>query len=128
MGRPESELAARGPDSHHAGLDRLHELPGDSPDDIRRQRGGYPGQPTWYAPAPGARSDDHRPHARLRPGGALELDVVDTSEALVLGIHQLVVEDAQAEVQRLCVHQPDPWVLANSSGMAATDTTISRTK
>src|SRR5437764_11885318 len=79
-------------------------------------------------PAPGPCADQQRADSRGASRPALELDVGDAPEARALAVQQLVVEHAQGEIYCLGVHQPDPWVLANSSGIAASATTVSTTK
>lgn len=59
---------------------------------------------------------------------ALERYVVDLSATHLVGSDQLMVEQAQADVDFVAAHQPDPMFVISISGIAASAITMIKAK
>ena len=115
----------RGLAQPHARLDLGHLFPRECAR-AGRGRSLAASRPNTPAPAPGRRTGEDRDDARLSRRDTLELEIVDVPAAAAFAVHQLVVENAKAEID--LGHHPCPMFERMSSGIAATAITSTTTR
>ena len=105
--------------------DAVHLVPRDAHAPAASQPGGDPADHTRPRPPDSGAAQD-RDHLEVLAGPALERDVIDLPATPALGIEQLMVEQIEAEVDRL--RQFCPTFVRIMSGMALTAITMMTTR
>jgi len=109
----------------HVRADTVHLFPGDAHAPAAPQPGGDPPDPSGPRPPDSGAAQD-RDYLEILARPALERDVIDLSATPALGIEQLVIEQIEAEVDRL--RQFCPTFVRIMSGTALTAITMMTTR
>ena len=109
----------------HVGADAVHLFPRDAHAPAAPQPGSEPPDPAGPRPPDSGAAQD-RDYLELLAGPALERDVIDLSATPALGIEQLMIEQIEAEVDRL--RQFCPTFVRIMSGTALMAITMMTTR
>ena len=109
----------------HVRADTVHLFPRDAHTPAAPQPRGDPPNPAGPRP-PDSRAAKDRDHLEVLAGPALERDVIDLAATPALDIEQLMIEQIEAEVDRL--RQFCPTFVRIMSGMALTAITMMTTR
>ena len=109
----------------HVGADAVHLFPRDAHAAAAPEPGGDPPDPSGPR-APDSRAAQDRDYFEVLARPALQRDVVDLSATPAVGVEQLVIEQIEAEIDRL--RQFCPTFVRIMSGMALTAITMMTTR
>jgi hypothetical protein len=90
----------RTPTELHMRTDAVHLVPRDAHTPAASQPGGNPPDPSGPRPPDSGAAQD-RDYLEVLAGPALERDVIDLSTTPAVGIEQLMIEQIEAEIDRL---------------------------
>jgi len=107
----------------HGRLGGFDDIPRHTNELAGKEPPGEPRKRAWQPPPPGTRANEQSGDAQLRPGLALQLEIVHLAAAAPLTVYELVVEHAVGEVELAGSAHPWPMFVSSINGIAVRETT-----